>query len=137
MSKKLRFSEVVKKMRKDMKMSQREFGMKFGLDQQAVSKWENGKSLPSTNVLIQMSEAADITIDQLLFDVCEEDKKMIDNDATAIINQYNDFLNDLENGVKIDELLLKYDFLADDLSKEAKERIINQIEFERFKSANS
>ena len=75
-------------MRKDMKMSQREFGMKFGLDQQAVSKWENGKSLPSTNVLIQMSEAAGITIDQLLFDVCEEDKKMIDNDATAIINQY-------------------------------------------------
>lgn len=137
MSKKLRFSEVVKKMRKDMKMSQREFGMKFGLDQQAVSKWENGKSLPSTNVLIQMSEAAGITIDQLLFDVCEEDKKMIDNDATAIINQYNDFLNDLKNGVKIDELLLKYDFLADDLSKEAKERIINQIEFERFKSANS
>lgn len=137
MSKKLRFSEVVKKMRKDMNMSQREFGMKFGLDQQAVSKWENGKSLPSTNVLIQMSEAAGITIDQLLFDVCEEDKKMIDNDATAIINQYNDFLNDLKNGVKIDELLLKYDFLADDLSKEAKERIINQIEFERFKSANS
>lgn len=137
MSKKLRFSEVVKKMRKDMNMSQREFGMKFGLDQQAVSKWENGKSLPSTNILIAMSEVADITIDQLLFDVCEEDKKMIDNDAKAIINQYNDFLNDLENGVKIDELLLKYDFLADDLSKEAKERIINQIEFERFKSANS
>ena len=38
MSKKLRFSEVVKKMRKDMNMSQREFGMKFGLDQQAVAK---------------------------------------------------------------------------------------------------
>lgn len=64
---KIRFAEMIKKIRTDHKMTQAEFGKKFGLDQQSVSKWERGRGFPEVATLIKIAEFADISVDELIF----------------------------------------------------------------------
>ncbi len=49
---------------------------------QAVSKWENGKSVPSIEVLIELTTLFDITIDYLL-----DNSEVKDNDYSTLFKQ--------------------------------------------------
>jgi transcriptional regulator with XRE-family HTH domain len=54
--------------RKERKMTQNELADKLFVTHQAVSKWENGKSLPTIDILYELTKLLDITIDYLLDD---------------------------------------------------------------------
>lgn len=56
-------------------LSQQELADKLSITNKAVSKWENGSSLPSTEILIKLSKVFDVTIDELLKE--EEKQKKI------------------------------------------------------------
>lgn len=73
----------------------------LGVTPQAVSKWENGKCLPDTSILIKLAQSLEVTIDQLLI---ERELTIIEavftdgvnfTDVTSILNQYmiRDHLN--------------------------------------------
>lgn len=59
--------------RKGRELTQEDFGKLFHVTRQTVSNWENEKSYPDLQVLIDMSEMFEISLDQLL----KEDKEMV------------------------------------------------------------
>lgn len=61
--------EVLKQHREDCKMTQEFVSESVGVSRQAVSKWENGKSEPSTSNLILLAKLFHISIEDLLNEV--------------------------------------------------------------------
>lgn len=59
------FSQRLVKSRKYLKLNQRSFAERVGVDQGRVSQWENGKSLPSSSALTEMARLG-ININWLL-----------------------------------------------------------------------
>lgn len=59
----------IEKHRKEKNMTQYELADSLFVTHQAVSKWENGKSVPSIEVLLLLTQLFDISIDYLLADV--------------------------------------------------------------------
>ena len=47
-------AEMIKKTRTEANMTQGEYGAKFGVSRQTVSSWENGRSLPDLQMLIDI-----------------------------------------------------------------------------------
>ena len=60
------FSELLKKCRKQQGMSQAELASKLGVTQQAVGKWESGKSSPDPTTVAKIAELLNTTADFLL-----------------------------------------------------------------------
>lgn len=59
-------AEMIKKTRTDEKMTQEEFGSKFGVTRQTVSSWENERSFPDLQMLIDICNTYHISLDKLL-----------------------------------------------------------------------
>lgn len=69
--------------RKEIGMTQNELADALYVTRQAVSKWEMGKSLPSIEVLIEMTELFDVTIDYML-----DGSDLRDNDYDRMFMQF-------------------------------------------------
>ncbi len=61
--------EVLKQHREECKMTQEFVAEAIGVSRQAVSKWENGTSDPSTSNLIALAELFDLSAEELLHEV--------------------------------------------------------------------
>ena len=61
-----RIGELIKKIRKDNNLTQKDLADKLGVTYQAVSKWENGKNIPDIAILKQISEYFNIDLNDLL-----------------------------------------------------------------------
>ncbi len=62
----MHFSERIKELRKSKKLSQAEFGARVNVSNRAVSKWESGAAMPSTETLLAISEEFGVTLDYFL-----------------------------------------------------------------------
>lgn len=58
--------KFIKKLRKDNKLTQSELADKFGVTYQAVSKWENGKSIPDVSILQEIGKEYNVSVDEIL-----------------------------------------------------------------------
>lgn len=58
--------EVILKMRKDNKLSQNEMAERLHVTRQAVSRWENGDTIPDTDTLVIISKEFNISVNTLL-----------------------------------------------------------------------
>lgn len=63
---KMTFSERLKQEREKRGWSQTELAEKIHVSRQSVSKWETGKNYPSIDIIIDLSDLFNITIDELL-----------------------------------------------------------------------
>ena len=61
--------EVLKQHREECKMTQEFVAESVGVSRQAVSKWENGTSDPSTSNLIALAKLFDLSAEELLHEV--------------------------------------------------------------------
>lgn len=61
--------EVLKQRREDCKMTQQFVAEAIGVSRQAVSKWENGTSDPSTSNLISLAKLYKVSIEGILHEV--------------------------------------------------------------------
>lgn len=52
--------------RKELKMTQQQLAEKLNISFQAISKWENGTTYPNVELLYQLSEALQVTVDEIL-----------------------------------------------------------------------
>ena len=68
----MEISEIIKENRKLKNLSQEELAKELHISRQSISKWETGKSLPTTDQLILLSKIFDCSLDTLL----KGDKKM-------------------------------------------------------------
>ena len=63
------FSEKISALRKQKGWSQEELAEKLMVTRQAVSKWENGTSDPSTSNLIALAKLFELSAEELLHEV--------------------------------------------------------------------
>lgn len=57
---------MIQELRRNLQLSQDEFAKRLFVTRQAVSRWETGETVPSTDVLKQMAETFDVSVDALL-----------------------------------------------------------------------
>lgn len=62
------FSEKLKYIRNELRMSQDELAGELGVSRQSISKWESGAAYPEIDKLITISNFFDVSIDYLLKD---------------------------------------------------------------------
>lgn len=59
---------ILKYLRVNSGLTQREVAERIGIDQSAVALWETGKTAPRASILIKLSELYHCTVDDLLRD---------------------------------------------------------------------
>ena len=59
-------AEMIKQTRTQAHMTQEEYGLKFCVSRQTVSSWENGRSMPDLQMLIDICNTYHISLDRLL-----------------------------------------------------------------------
>ena len=67
----------IKSMRKSKGLSQEELAIKLNVVRQTVSKWEQGLSVPNSELLIKISEELETPVSTLLGENIDEKNKMI------------------------------------------------------------
>ena len=67
-------SENIKAIRKSKGLSQEELAVKLNVVRQTISKWEQGLSVPDSDMLISISEALEIPVSTLLGETVTESK---------------------------------------------------------------
>ena len=67
-------NENIKAIRKSKGLSQEELAVKLNVVRQTVSKWENGLSVPDSDMLISISEVLETSVSTLLGETVAETK---------------------------------------------------------------
>ncbi len=67
-------NENIKRARKAKGLSQEELAVKLNVVRQTVSKWENGLSVPDSNLLISLAAELDTSVSSLLGETMPEQK---------------------------------------------------------------
>lgn len=60
------FGEQLRKIRKDRGLTQEQVASKLNVSRQAISNWENNKNLPDLEIVVELSMAFDLSLDQLI-----------------------------------------------------------------------
>ena len=61
-------NEKISIIRKMNNLTQEEFAEELGVSRQAISKWENGSSVPDVQMLLRIADYYNLTLDQLVRD---------------------------------------------------------------------
>ena len=62
----LKIGQYIQTLRKNAGLTQKELADKLSISFQAVSKWENGDTLPDTGILLKLCDVLNTTADKLL-----------------------------------------------------------------------
>mgnify|MGYP000734206917 CR=1 FL=1 len=62
----IEIGKYIKELRKRKGYTQSELGGELNISFQTVSKWETGSTLPDSNILLDLSEVLDISVDKIL-----------------------------------------------------------------------
>lgn len=76
--------------RKNKNLTQMQLAEKLGITDRAVSKWENGKSLPDSSIMLDLCGLLDITVNDLLSGevvLVDNYNKEMENNLLKIIKQ--------------------------------------------------
>ena len=88
----------IKELRQKNNMSQNILAEKIPINREAISKWENGRTIPDSSTIIRLSEIFNVSIDEIMFGEYrskENEKKlqdinlMIYDDRNLINKKYN------------------------------------------------
>ncbi|MFR1051064.1 MAG: helix-turn-helix domain-containing protein [Lachnospirales bacterium] len=82
-------SENIKAIRKSKGLSQQELAIKLNVVRQTVSKWEQGLSVPDSDLLISLSEALETPVSTLLGETVIEPEV----DAIKVISEKLEIIN--------------------------------------------
>lgn len=95
-----KFSENLKKIRKDNNLSQEQLADELGVSRQAISKWESAVAYPEMDKIITLCEKFNLNIDDLLHKDIREVKG--EEESKKNINKYiEDFLNFITNTINL------------------------------------
>ena len=99
----LKLSDNIRNFRKDLKMTQEQLAEALGVTVGAVYKWENGRSTPEVNLLIEMADLFETSVDVLL------GYKVRNNDWKHIVRRLKAFIHngDVSGSVNEAEKALK------------------------------
>ena len=95
-------ASAIRKIRTDNGLSQDEFASKIGVARPTISNWENGKILPTTEQLIKLSQAFNVSIDSIV-GVTVPYQNWIVPDTSALMKRPR-LINDLHS--KFDKIII-------------------------------
>ena len=95
-----RFSENLKKIRKENNLSQEQLADELGVSRQAISKWESAVSYPEMDKIIALCDKFDLNIDDLLHKDIREVKGEVES-RKKIYNSIDDFLRYITNTINL------------------------------------
>ena len=70
-----KFGNFIKEIRKKNNLTQKQLADKYNVTYQAVSKWENGKNMPDTSLIKQMSKDFNVSLDDMFDGEIKLEKK--------------------------------------------------------------
>ena len=82
-------SDNIKRIRKSKGLSQEELAIKLNVVRQTVSKWENGLSVPDSDMLITLADELDTSVNVLLGETVTESM----TDALKVISKKLEVIN--------------------------------------------
>ena len=95
-----RFSENLKKIRKDNNLSQEQLADEIGVSRQAISKWESSVAYPEMDKIITLCDRFNLNIDDLLHKDIREIKK--EEEGKKNLNKYfEDFLKFITDTIEL------------------------------------
>ena len=62
----IEIGKFIAKCRKEKKLTQAQLAEKLNITDRAVSKWEMGKNMPDTSIMLELCEILGITVNELL-----------------------------------------------------------------------
>ncbi len=62
----IKIGKFIASCRKEIKLTQAQLAEKLGITDRAVSKWETGKSMPDSSIMLELCELLSITVNELL-----------------------------------------------------------------------
>ncbi len=62
----IKIGKFIAKCRKEKNLTQMQLAEKLGITDRAISKWETGKSLPDSSIMLELCELLGITVNDLL-----------------------------------------------------------------------
>ena len=81
--------DIIAKRRKELGLTQQQLADKLFISDKVISKWETGKSIPDTTILVDLAKVLDLSLDELLN---VKDKEQKDNSvylAEMVKAKYN------------------------------------------------
>ena len=60
------FGKLIKRIRQENNLTQKDLAEKYNVTYQAVSKWENGKNMPDISLIKQISNDFNISVDDMI-----------------------------------------------------------------------
>ena len=95
-----KFSENLKKIRKENNLSQEQLADELGVSRQAISKWESASAYPEMDKIIMICDKFNVNIDDLLHKDIKEVKS--EEESKKKLNNYmDDFLSFITNTVNL------------------------------------
>lgn len=76
--------DIIAKRRKELGLTQQELANKLFVSDKVVSKWETGKSIPDTSILVKLSEVLNISLDELLKNTNHNNEETISSDKAML-----------------------------------------------------
>lgn len=62
----MKFSEQIKKIRTDNKLTQEQLAQKLNISRQTISSWENNRNLPDLEMVVTVAKLFGLSLDQLI-----------------------------------------------------------------------
>lgn len=81
--------KFILELRNEKTLSQKELANMIPVTREAVSKWENGKSLPDSSTLLILSKIFNVTIDELLCGERTTEKDNMKKITLELVDEYN------------------------------------------------
>lgn len=102
----MRLAENLKVLRGNATISQEEMSVKLNISRQTISKWENGQSQPSIEMLVELANWFEVTIDDLIRgDVVKRSKPMFALDSSLVENTVSKDIAKDENDDNIGNII--------------------------------
>ena len=93
----IKIGKFIASCRKEQGMTQANLAEKLGITDRAVSKWENGKSMPDSGIRLELCELLKINVNELLsgekidMNNCEE---KTEENLQQVLNRVENILNE-------------------------------------------
>ena len=93
----IKIGKFIASCRKAQGMTQANLAEKLGITDRAVSKWENGKSMPDSGIMLELCELLEINVNELLsgekIDMNNYEEKTEEN-LRQVLNRVEKILNE-------------------------------------------
>lgn len=85
-----KIGRYIYKLREQSHLSQNQLAEMIPISRQAISNWENGKTIPNSDTLIILSKIFKVSVDELLAGGPTEKENSLEDIALNLVDEYND-----------------------------------------------